>query len=78
MYLEFAMLQGCYAHGEQMREAMRPMTQEELRDRQLAQASLMRGMSDDELAQRYGEGLLNSYRPPDSATPLQTHTNKPG
>lgn len=57
MYLEFAMLQGCHAHAEQLR----PMTQEELEARQLAQASLMRALSDDEIAQRYGAGLLNQY-----------------
>jgi ribosomal protein L29 len=61
MYLEFAMLQGCYVHGERMREALRPMTQEELESRQLAQAQQMRAMSDDEIAQRYGEGLRNQY-----------------
>lgn len=63
MYLEFAILQGCYVHGELQREAMRPMTQQELEARQLEQAQLMRGMSDEELAQRYGDGLRNSYRP---------------
>lgn len=61
MYLDFAMLQGCYAHGEHMRQAMRPMTQEELEQKQLAQAQQMRALSDDEIAQRYGTGLANQY-----------------
>ena len=61
MYLEFVMLQGCYAHGEYMRQAMRPMTQEELERRQLAQAQQMRALGDDEIAQRYGTGLANQY-----------------
>jgi hypothetical protein len=65
MYLEFAFLQGCHVHGEQMRQAMRPMTPPELDARQIGQARLMRGMSEEELSARYGDSLLNQecYRP---------------
>lgn len=49
----------------QSREAMRPMSQSEMEQCQLAQAAGMRGMTDDELAVRYGSGLMNAYRPSD-------------
>lgn len=45
------------------RESLRPVPQSELEQRQLNQAASMRGMTDDELAQRYGDGLMNAYRP---------------
>ena len=47
----------------ELREAMRPMTQAELEQRQLNQAASMRGMTEEELACRYGDSLANAYRP---------------
>lgn len=44
-------------------EAMRPVSQSELEQRQLNQAASMRGMTEEELARRYGSGLMNAYRP---------------
>lgn len=48
---------------EELRNAMRPLTKEELEARQIAQARLMRGLGDEELAARYdhGQGLRNRY-----------------
>lgn len=41
------------------------MSQSEMEHRQLEQAASMRGMTDAELATRYGSGLMNAYRPGD-------------
>lgn len=60
MYLEFAMLQGCYSHSQ---HALRPLNQKELEERQIAQAASMQGMPQNELARRYGQGLENAYAP---------------
>lgn len=63
MYLMFSILQGGVMHCLWQMEAIRPMSQQDIQASQLEQAQLMRGMSQEELAQRYGVGLRNSYQP---------------
>lgn len=65
MCLEFALLQGGYAHGRRLQEALRPMSQEDLVKRQLTQAASMQAMALSDIAQRYG--LMNAWQPDQSS-----------
>lgn len=58
------MMDWIYRHlgvSPQSSESLRPVPQAEIEQRQLNQASSMRGMTEEELASRYGGGLANAY-----------------
>lgn len=48
------------------------MSQAVIEQRQLNQAASMRGMTDDELALCYGDGLMNAYRPDPGPPPKKS------